>query len=528
MTNKKLLEIIEFAARDEWTKLDLSLQGIKKLPKEIGRLTNLTVLWLYGNQLESVPVEIGQLKNLIVLNLSGNKLEIIPAEIGQLKNLTNLYLQNNHLKDVPAELWQLTNLRELHLGGNQLMKIPAQIGQLTNLTRLDLSYNHLESVPADLGQLTKTNLKVLWLHGNQLTNIPAELYRFKQSAPFLSESLKEWKNQKQFLDLQKDYEKLILAGVELEEALKVLKGKKGFRTWKNLRKLKKLAHSHLSVPKFRKHVNSRRIFMTAVDTVMSSPKVDDSESVVPMWLKFHGTPCVADVATAISTLDNLAALIRVFHREKAEIPAYAAVGEIGSPWQEKERQEEEARLIRVFENPVLSIKSCERLAIYKIFEGSLHLGLGKLPKWLWKKLVKLWDIIPDWKRARAEAIRMEAEAGKIRAETEKINEETKTVGPKSDVEIQQEWENLRKTEEERLLNGFEKRLKLMKDVLDMAPPEYKTLPPKAIMALLNKLISTMDDASTADRLGSLLMEEEIKRLPPIETQEIETDGPEKV
>jgi hypothetical protein len=209
-------------------------------------------------------------------------------------------------------------------------------------------------------------------------------------------------------------------------------------------------------------------------------------------------------------------------------PAYAGLITEASPWHEKERQEEEARLVKAFDNPVAAINPAERLAVYRVIEGSVSFGLGKVPKWLWKKLGKLWDIIPDWMRARAEADKMEAEAEKIRAEKDKTIEETKTIGPKSEVEIQQEWENLRSAEEKRLLNSLERRLKLMKAVLDIAPPEYKTLPPKAIMALLNKLMSTMDDASTADHLGKLLTEDEMKRLPPIQTQEVETDDPENV
>ena len=57
MEEKELLKIIEEAARDGRTELDLSKKGIKSLPAEIGRLTKLTELYLHVNQLKNVPKE---------------------------------------------------------------------------------------------------------------------------------------------------------------------------------------------------------------------------------------------------------------------------------------------------------------------------------------------------------------------------------------------------------------------------------------------------------------------------------------
>lgn len=57
MTNEGLLEIIEQAARDKVTALDLTKKGLTKLPPEIGKLTNLTKLDLSDNPLP-IPPEI--------------------------------------------------------------------------------------------------------------------------------------------------------------------------------------------------------------------------------------------------------------------------------------------------------------------------------------------------------------------------------------------------------------------------------------------------------------------------------------
>ncbi len=54
MSRKKVLKIIEEAARDGREKLDLNGKGITELPDEIGQLTNLETLWLNDNPLTSL------------------------------------------------------------------------------------------------------------------------------------------------------------------------------------------------------------------------------------------------------------------------------------------------------------------------------------------------------------------------------------------------------------------------------------------------------------------------------------------
>jgi len=196
MTEKEVLKIIEEAAKDGRTQLGLSFMGIKSLPGEIGKLSNLEFLAIAGNQLTSVPVELGKLTNLTmlllhknqfgsvpaelgkltkltVLDVSRNQLTSVPAELGNLTELTELDLRDNELTRVPTELGKLTKLTALHLWNNQLASVPAQLGKLTNLTALNLNGNRLTSVPGELGKLTK--LKILNLERNQLTRLPAEL-----------------------------------------------------------------------------------------------------------------------------------------------------------------------------------------------------------------------------------------------------------------------------------------------------------------------------------------------------------------
>ncbi|MBD2510555.1 leucine-rich repeat domain-containing protein [Nostoc muscorum FACHB-395] len=173
MTNEELLQILEQAARDNVTKLDLSGKGLITLPSEIGKLTNLSKLYLHSNQLTTLPAEIGQLIKLRELYLGNNELITLPAEIGQLSNLSVLYLHSNQLTTLPAEIGQLSNLIGLYLHLNQLTTLPAEIGQLSNLIGLYLYWNPLTTLPAEIGQLS--NLRHLLLLGNQLTTLPAEI-----------------------------------------------------------------------------------------------------------------------------------------------------------------------------------------------------------------------------------------------------------------------------------------------------------------------------------------------------------------
>ena len=169
------------------TELDLTnrhLQG--KLPSELGGLSNLERLLMWGNRLEgTVPPEFGELHGLRELSLGSNFLTgEIPKELGHLPHLTKLILSGNQLTGpIPSTLGRLTKLESLYLSGNQLSGlIPAELGQLHNLEHLGLSENQLSGqIPAELGQLAR--LDALDIHDNQLTGcIPHNVKRLLGNA----------------------------------------------------------------------------------------------------------------------------------------------------------------------------------------------------------------------------------------------------------------------------------------------------------------------------------------------------------
>ena len=160
------------------------------LPAALGNLSSLQLLDLgrrwdstsaqyFSNALTGpIPRELGGLTNLRSLSLWGNKLAgAIPPELGNLVNLDVLYLNGNALTGpVPNELRALVNLRHLVLWGNRLTgPIPGSMGTLTGLELLDLGFNRFSGpIPGELGNLA--SLRWLWLNDNDLTGrIPAEL-----------------------------------------------------------------------------------------------------------------------------------------------------------------------------------------------------------------------------------------------------------------------------------------------------------------------------------------------------------------
>ena len=173
MEEKELLEIIEEAAEDGRTELNLSDEKIKSLPAEIGQLTNLKELSLSGNQLTSVPKELGKLTNLRGLDLDFNQIESLPDEIGNLAKLNILKLHDNELDKLPESICDLTGITELSIGLNKLDSLPRKIGNLKNITRLYIGGNKLGLIPTEIWGLV--NIIVLQIWDNELSYLPPEI-----------------------------------------------------------------------------------------------------------------------------------------------------------------------------------------------------------------------------------------------------------------------------------------------------------------------------------------------------------------
>jgi len=142
------------------------------IPKEIGRLTELTELTLDNNRLdEELTSKIGLLTKLTKLNLHNNNIDgRVPNEIKYLTELKELWLSDNIFDgELPSNLRKLLKLKSLYLQNNKFINtIPDDLKELINLEVLSLSGNYFSGViPEEIGELV--SLKLLDLSHNELS-----------------------------------------------------------------------------------------------------------------------------------------------------------------------------------------------------------------------------------------------------------------------------------------------------------------------------------------------------------------------
>ncbi len=140
------------------------------IPKEIGRLTQLTKLHIYNHHFSSVPEEIGNLVNLEDLMLSG-ELKNLPQSVSNWKKLKDAYLNGNQFETIPSPLFKLTQLNDLDLGDNKLSRVNDSIRFLNQLINLSLDGNmELDHLPPHFCELKK--LENLFLHNTRIHSLP--------------------------------------------------------------------------------------------------------------------------------------------------------------------------------------------------------------------------------------------------------------------------------------------------------------------------------------------------------------------
>jgi Leucine-rich repeat (LRR) protein len=141
------------------------------LPVEVGLLSGLTSLTLYGNIIGStIPNQVGQLTLLNGIAFNSNELTgSIPDTISQLSNLESLELGGNSLDgNIPDGFSSLSLLKSLRLENNNLVgSIPPSITSASSLTILSLNGNELTGLlPAGIGLMSRLN--EIYLYSNQL------------------------------------------------------------------------------------------------------------------------------------------------------------------------------------------------------------------------------------------------------------------------------------------------------------------------------------------------------------------------
>jgi Leucine-rich repeat (LRR) protein len=159
-----------FSSIGQRTSLNLSRKGLKEIPAYVFERSELKVLRLYGNQIDSISPEIARLVNLEKLYLGRNRLKSLPSEIGELRKLKILSVPYNQLDSIPSSIGKLESLQQLWLDQNELRSLPASLGELKQLETLQLRYNWLDSIPSSIGGCV--NLQFVYLNRNNLVKLP--------------------------------------------------------------------------------------------------------------------------------------------------------------------------------------------------------------------------------------------------------------------------------------------------------------------------------------------------------------------
>jgi len=153
--------------------LDIVEKKIKKIPKEIKKLTNLLIFDCSNNHIKKIPKEIFNLINLTMFFCYNNEIKKIPKEIKNLTNLQTFCCTKNQIKKIPKEMCNLINLQTFNCGNNQIKKIPKEICNLINLETFFCGLNQIKTIPKEIRYLIQ--LQTFYCNNNKIKEIPIEI-----------------------------------------------------------------------------------------------------------------------------------------------------------------------------------------------------------------------------------------------------------------------------------------------------------------------------------------------------------------
>ncbi|XP_014208037.1 insulin-like growth factor-binding protein complex acid labile subunit [Copidosoma floridanum] len=173
--------------------LDAKENRIRELRNDsLSKYTNLRYLYLQDNFVQQVADRAFEpTYYLEVLDLSKNGIFKLPSTIFQLQYLRNLYLNHNKLKD---EVFNVDGVKSplqwLHLADNLLTQLP-QLKSMVTVTLLNVSYNDIAKITAD-DVAPLCSLQLLDLTGNpvRFNATSCECHEFKEWCKFRKITLK--------------------------------------------------------------------------------------------------------------------------------------------------------------------------------------------------------------------------------------------------------------------------------------------------------------------------------------------------
>ncbi len=154
--------------------------GLKSLPKEMGNLTKLEMLYIANGELEELPEEMGSLNLTDVEIYNCPKMSKFPMALTKMPNLVSLNISNNSqwsAEEIYKGLDGLATgpskekIQILYARQNSLEELPASFANMKKIGLLDLAFNNISK----LHPLGKDVAPVqLYLDNNRLTEIPVD------------------------------------------------------------------------------------------------------------------------------------------------------------------------------------------------------------------------------------------------------------------------------------------------------------------------------------------------------------------
>ncbi|OXA37186.1 Leucine-rich repeat serine/threonine-protein kinase 1 [Folsomia candida] len=132
------------------TRLDLSSNVLKSLPRIVWCLCSLKHLNLSHNKIESIDLTSGTIvsPSLEEILLNENELEVLPEELfTHFPVLNSLNVSNNNLQTIPSTVWSAPKLQDLNLSLNLLTDLPALSSGMEFSVFDSLPYQSLVSSP---------------------------------------------------------------------------------------------------------------------------------------------------------------------------------------------------------------------------------------------------------------------------------------------------------------------------------------------------------------------------------------------
>ncbi len=154
--------------------------GLKSLPKEMGDLAKLEILYIANGELEELPDEMGNLNLTDVEIYNCPKMTRFPMALTKMPSLVSLNISNNSqwsAEEVYKGLDGLATgpssekIQILYARQNSLEELPASFRNMKKIGLLDLAYNRISK----MHPLGKDVAPVqLFLDNNRLTEIPVD------------------------------------------------------------------------------------------------------------------------------------------------------------------------------------------------------------------------------------------------------------------------------------------------------------------------------------------------------------------